>query len=67
MLVSDAGITWARLWSDVVFPAVFVFNWSCQLRQLPPILWSSWSPMTTIEDGEFFFFFLGDPCDHVPH
>ena len=32
----------------------------------PPILWSSWNPMTTIKDEKFFFFF-GDPWDQVPH
>ena len=26
MLVSGAGITWARLGSDIVYPAMFVFN-----------------------------------------
>ena len=36
------------------------------LVSCPPILWSSWNPMTTIKD-EIFFFFFGDPWDQVPH
>ena len=65
MPVNNAGIIWIRHWSDVVFPAMFIFNWSRHPYQLPPILWSSWGPMTTIEDEEFFFFFwvtLGITC-----
>ena len=66
MLVSNTGIIWVRHWSDVVFPAMFIFNWSRHPCQLPLILWSSWGPMTTIEDEEFFFFFfwvtLGITC-----
>ena len=60
MSVSNVGIIWVRHWSDVVFPSMFVFNWSHHSCQLPPILWSSWGPMMTIEDEEFFFFF-SDP------
>ena len=59
------SITWVRHWSEVVLPAMFVFNWSRHSCQLPPILWSSWGPMMTIEDEEFFFFFwvtLGITC-----
>ena len=55
VLVSDAGVSWARLGSDLV-----------SLISCPPILWSSWNPMTTIKDEKFFFFF-GDPWDQVPH
>ena len=34
----------------------------------PPILWSLWNAMTTIEDEKVFFFILmGDPWDHAPH
>ena len=42
----------------LIIPAMFVFNWSRHSCQLPPILWSSWGPMTTKEDEEFFFFFF---------
>ena len=58
------SITWVRHWSEVFLPAMFVFNWSCHSCQLPPILWSSWGLMTTIEDEEFFFFWatLGITC-----
>ena len=55
MFVYNVGITWVRLWSEVVLPDMLVFDWSRHSCQLPPILWSSWGPMTTIEDDEFFF------------
>ena len=32
----------------------------------PPILWSSWNAMATIED-EKVFFLVGGPWDHAPH
>ena len=44
---------------------MIVFNRFRHSYQLPLILWSSWGPMTTIEDEEFFFFFcatLGIMC-----
>ena len=64
MFVYNMSITWVRHWSEVVLPAMFVFNWSHHSCQLPPILWSSWGLMTTIEDEEFFFFWatLGITC-----
>ena len=39
------------------------------LVSCPPILWSSWNLMTTIEDERFFlfFYFFYDPWDQVPH
>ena len=55
MFVYNVGITWVRLWSEVVLPDMLVSDWSRHSCQLPPILWSSWGPMTTIEDEEFFF------------
>ena len=64
MFVYNVGITWVRLWSEVVLPDMLVSDWSRHSCQLPSILWSSWGPMTTIEDEEFFFF-LGDLWDHV--
>ena len=57
--VSDAGVSWARLGSDLVCPAVFVFNWSRQTHQLPP---DSLVIMEPHDDHKrwkvFFFFFL---------
>ena len=32
----------------------------------PPILWSSWNAVVTIED-EKVFFLVGGPWDHAPH
>ena len=58
MFVYNVGITWVRLWSEVILPDRLVSDWSRQSCQLPPILWSSWGPITTIEDEEFFFFFF---------
>ena len=61
----NVSITWVRHWSDVVLPAMFVFNWSRHSCQLSLILWSSWGPITTIEDEEVFYFFrvtLGITC-----
>ena len=58
MFVYNVGITWVRLWSEVVLPDMLVFDWSRHSCQLPPILWSSWGPLTTIEDEEVFFFFF---------
>ena len=64
MFVYNVGITWVRHWSEVVLPDMLVFNWSRHSCQRPPILWSSWGPMTTIKDEEFFFFWvtLGITC-----
>ena len=61
MFVDNAGITWVRHWSDIAFPTMFVLNWSRHSCQLPPILWLSWGPMTTIEDEEFWVT-LGITC-----
>ena len=63
MLVSGAGITWAHLGNDIVCLAVFVFNWSRQLCQLPPDSLVIMEPHDDYRIWIFFFWVtLGITC-----